>query len=176
MEGRARKVPREVVRRQYEDFLKLKVELKRNPIDFTPVSIHNNPNKPHCIVVDIDGTIADSNGVRNIYDFGKVHLDIPIYDVIESIVNFDGDVIICSGRDERCRVQTEEWLRRYIPFERLYLRDNKDNRADWEVKEEFWNDICDDYYVTMMFDDRLQVVRRARALRFKVANVKYGYY
>ena len=47
-------------------------------------------------------------------------------------------------------------------------------RPDWVVKEEMWKNISKQYNIIAMYDDRLQVVRRARALGLKVFNVEYN--
>ena len=47
-------------------------------------------------------------------------------------------------------------------------------RPDWVIKEEMWRDLATRYNIVGMFDDRLQVVRRARALGLKVFNVEYN--
>ena len=39
-----------------------------------------------------------------------------------------------------------------------------------------WKDISQRYNIELMYDDRNQVVRRARALGLNVAHVKYGNY
>ena len=44
------------------------------------------------------------------------------------------------------------------------------------VKEEMWRDISKSYNIELIYEDRNQVVRRARALNLKVAQVKYGNY
>ena len=39
-----------------------------------------------------------------------------------------------------------------------------------------WRDISKSYNIELIYEDRNQVVRRARALDLKVAQVKYGNY
>ncbi len=71
--------------------------------------------------------------------------------------------------------KTEEWLdKNGIYCDRLIMRDKKDMRADWIIKEEIWRTIAKEYYIIGMYDDRNQVVRRARALGLKVFQVEYG--
>ena len=84
-------------------------------------------------------------------------------------------IIICTGRDGIAKFGTEKWLEDYeIPYEDLFMREQGDSRPDWVVKEEMWRKIAENYYIVGMFDDRLQVVRRARALGLKVFNVEYN--
>ena len=81
----------------------------------------------------------------------------------------------CASRDGVCLPETKEWLDRMgIHNDEIYIRDRGDQRADWIVKEEMWRKISEDNYIVGMFDDRLQVVRRARALGLKVFNVEYN--
>lgn len=52
------------------------------PPEFTPIKMDDAKEK--CIIVDIDGTVAKM-GDRIPYDYTKVHLDTPIWDVINLV-------------------------------------------------------------------------------------------
>lgn len=121
-----------------------------------------NKQKPKCILVDIDGTLAHMNGKRGPFEWDKVHLD-DVDDVVRSMVNhFHNDyyVIVLSGRDGVCQQDTKKWLHdNEIEFDELFMRAAGDMRKDWIVKEElFWNHIADNYNVQFVIDDRKQVV------------------
>ncbi len=177
--GRKRSVGEEVIKKQYSQYL----ELQRQgvPTKFEPISFKQSRNLPPCVIYDIDGTIAKMNG-RNAFDWHKIGQDLVVSNVTATI-DWVSDlqevhrptVIIVSGRDGICYNQTYEWLiDNNIYFDKLILRKEKDQRADWIIKEEIWRDIIKDYYIVGMYDDRNQVTRRARALGLKVFQVEYG--
>ena len=154
-------------------------QLAKDPIDFTPVTLVQNKDNDPCLIFDIDGTLAHMDrSKRSPYDWHKVGedtLDMPTKAIADLMAYSRVKVIICTGRDGVCLPETKEWLDRMgIHHDEIYIRDRGDQRADWIVKEEMWRKISEDNYIVGMFDDRLQVVRRARALGLKVFNVEYN--
>lgn len=96
------------------------------------------------IIVDIDGTVALHNGLRDPFDFTKVHLDkpnAPVIAAVEAMYMSGCTVIFCSGRKDSCRAETEAWLYRHVRvnFNALHMRDAQDNRKDSIVKMEIFN-------------------------------------
>ena len=90
------------------------------------------------------------------------------------------EIIFCSGRPERCRTDTVEWLRRaeedrFDPESenyKLYMRKDGDFRPDHEVKQEILDSSIDKDRVLFVLDDRQQVVdmwRRNGLTCFQVA-------
>ncbi|WP_428966447.1 phosphatase domain-containing protein [Micromonospora fluostatini] len=69
-------------------------------------------------------------------------------------------IILMSGRDERCRRQTEAYLGLHdIPSDGLFMRTAKDNRKDSVVKHELYHRWIEPVYdVQLVVDDRQQVV------------------
>jgi predicted kinase len=121
------------------------------------------PGLPECIVVDIDGTIAQC-GNRNIYDGSKAHLDTviePVADVVRQYLGGLVKVIFLSGRDEEHRGVTEKWLvDKGLWNGHLFMRKNGDKRADYIVKKELYEEhIKGRYNVVFVLDDRKQVKR-----------------
>ena len=118
--------------------------ISKNPIDFTPVTIKLNPRLPDCVIFDIDGTLSHMTD-RSPYEWARVFEDVEDKSTV-AILN--------------------------------YLNMNEDRPdvviCDWVIKEEMWRDLATRYNIVGMFDDRLQVVRRARALGLKVFNVEYN--
>ena len=181
---RNRKVGDVIIQKQYNRFINLIKDLSDNPIDFTPITITQDMNSDNdvAIIFDIDGTLAHMNRkTRSPYDWHKVGEDIPDLAVcamakaISTTLHFKTKVIICTGRDAVCINETEKWLSdNNIEYDEIHFRKKGDQRADWVVKEEMWRKIAEDNYIVAMFDDRLQVVRRARALGLKVFNVEYN--
>jgi len=121
-------------------------------------------NLPHCLIVDIDGTLANSKGRRSMYDETKVGQDEVIPQVRE-VVNLFYDtqrlkVFIFSGRKDSCREQTEEWLRaNTVRYNKVIMRKADDNRNDTIIKSEMFEEhIRGKYYCDFVIDDRHSVL------------------
>ena len=176
---RDRKVGERVITAQFIRFESLLNDLADGkPLDLEPVvTIKNEDHKEPCIIFDIDGTLAHK-GDRSPFDWGKVADDTVDWQTVTALQAYKAlgiTIIICTGRDEICEDETRDWFHHYgIGFDKLFIRRHKDMRPDWVIKEEMWREIAEDFYITGMFDDRLQVVRRARALGLKVFNVEYN--
>jgi predicted kinase len=123
-------------------------------------------NKPKAIILDIDGTVALTNG-RSHYDYSEAVLtDRPRLDVIDLVETYavtQGAQIICvSGRSDICKNPTKEWLDNYrVDYSQLFMRKGGDDRCDTIIKEEiFWEDIAPYYNVIAAFDDRKRCIRK----------------
>lgn len=172
--NRSRVVGKEVIERQYRQYQSLKASLIHSQIDFTTTTITQNSALPTCYIFDIDGTIAKMKD-RSPYDWLKVSSDENVgwVSLVAQILYEQVFVIICTGRDEICTEETQSWLNYfYIPFTEFHMRPQGDMRTDWIVKEEMWRDISKRYYINGIFDDRQQVVDRARSLGLKVFQVE----
>lgn len=176
---RTRNVPDEILQRQWHQLQSLIHNDKFKELNFDIKKI-DNENKPFkCIVVDIDGTLAHK-GDRNPFDWNKVKEDVvdPAVRLVTNAVNDleDVKVFIATGRDGICIDLCNEWLdEENIMYNDIFIRPENDMRPDWVVKEEIWDKLNKDgYEIVAMFDDRLQVVRRARMLGYKVFHVEYN--
>ena len=176
---RSRKVGKDIITKQYNKYINLKKSFEH--YKFIPYNIKYDLNLPHCILYDIDGTIAQMHN-RGPFEWNKVKEDYMIYSVVSTIdwlSDLDSKnrptVILCTGRDGVALQDTIEWLNsNEIYYDDIMIRNEKDMRPDWVVKEEMWKNISKQYNIIAMYDDRLQVVRRARALGLKVFNVEYN--
>jgi hypothetical protein len=135
---------------------------------------------PRAVLVDVDGTLA-IRGRRSPYDWSRVGEDDPNPPVIElvQLIAAAGRhrIILLSGRDEVCRLQTEMWLdAQRVPYDELYLRPHRDNRKDAIVKVELYRrHIAPRFEVAFVLDDRDQVVRAWREeLGLPCFQVAYG--
>jgi predicted kinase len=134
---------------------------------------------PHCIIVDIDGTLAHMNG-RDPYDTSLYHTD--TYDeVIGMIANLwhthqHADIIVLSGRDAAFWGVTARWLTAHsFWWIDLYMRPEGDTRNDAVVKDElFEKHIAGRYNVDFVLDDRNRVVEMWRAKGLRVLQVADG--
>ncbi len=153
-----------------------------------------------CIIVDIDGTIAQKHPDRNIFDYTKVCMDLPIHPVINivfslaqknsqgvvseyrcrsyasSIARPGYTIIFMSGRECSCRDQTMEWIERQHCIKglcvELYMRKTGDYRDDTIVKRGLYeNYIKNKFNVVAVFDDRPKVLRMWRELGLFTFNV-----
>ncbi len=174
--SRIRVVPEDFIHKQYEKYLRLRNNFV---FDYQPTKIELDPTLPPCYLVDIDGTLAHMNGKRGAFDWKAVGVDdvcLALQPTIQAIkADENVKVIIVSGRDGVCEVETKDWLyENHINYDEFYMRAKGDMRPDWQIKEEIWREIAKKYNILALFDDRLQVVRRARALGLKVFNVEYN--
>lgn len=125
------------------------------------------------VIFDIDGTLADCQGVRSPYDYSKVIEDKPHLDVLRMVDDFaalDYKIIFLSGREDSCKKETLWWLQDHLNSVSprkddedhaapLYMRKTGDKRADFIIKHElFWKHVADKYNVVGVFDDRKQVI------------------
>lgn len=128
---------------------------------------------PHCILVDIDGTLAENNSGRSPYDWMKVDQD-DLHPHVAGIVRMyeatDNTIILLSGRDEICSELTVDWLERNeVPFNKLYMRPKGSMEKDTIVKRKMFEDfIRGKYYVDFVLDDRMSVLRMWKSLGLNV--------
>ena len=87
-------------------------------------------------------------------------------------------VVLASGRNERSRQATEDWLEvnGLGNYDKLYMRKTDDYRADDIVKQEILEQIINDFgqKPDMVFDDRPRVVEMWRDNGIFVFNVYQG--
>lgn len=131
---------------------------------------------PTAFVFDLDGTLAV--GERDAYDWTRVEEDdvnAAVRDCATALCAAGHAIIICSGRPDTCREGSVRWLKQHdIPFSEIHMRRRGDRRRDCEVKQDLWRGIQNRFVIRGMFDDRTQVVERARALGFIVFQVAKG--
>lgn len=141
---------------------------------------NNSMTLESCIIVDIDGTVA-IKGDRSPFDWSRVSLDSKNAEIIHAIIahrrTIGSKIVFLSGRDSVCKKDTVEWLDKHItePYE-LYMRPEGDNRPDYRIKRELYdNHIRGKYRVHMVFDDRDSVVHLwRRHIGLVCAQVNYG--
>lgn len=123
---------------------------------------HNDASLPNVVIVDVDGTVA-TMGERKPYDWHLVHLDkpnVPVVSLVKSLIAEGHEIVVMSGRDEICREATQAFLDRHVaPGLKLHMRSNNDNRQDFVIKHELFQEhIENKYHVKFVLDDRDQVV------------------
>ena len=131
-----------------------------------------NPTLDSTIIVDMDGTMCDMEGIRKPYEWDKVGLDKPrheIIDMVRALASNTGHVTFMSGRDGVCYLDTYTYIQNEImtdDMERLgikwelHMRPEGDSRKDDIIKYELYlNHVKGKRNVSAVFDDRLQVIR-----------------
>jgi predicted kinase len=125
---------------------------------------HHDSALPNCILVDIDGTIAQMQG-RGPFEWGRVKEDAPRPHVIAAVKGMEtactAHIIVVSGRDGYCFGSTQDWLEKHLGwYSKLFMRPAGDMRRDSVVKREIYEqEIKGKYNVVAIFDDRPQVIR-----------------
>ena len=167
---RPRKVPTKVISSMFDSLQSLKTKF-----DFLPIRKiqkgswvempRPTPDRPACLIVDIDGTLSNSDQ-RHIFNFKAEEI---LQDRVIEQVNWlvkilsnhaDLKVILCSGREEDYKDVTEKWLRNVcqLNYEALYMRPSGDYRNDAIIKEEILNNKITPYFTPLFaIDDRKRV-------------------
>lgn len=156
----------------------------RQPIVVRPLQEgENSETLMPVYIVDIDGTLANHDGIRSPYDYTKVAED-TLHEDVAYLVNKlaeNNGIIIMSGRDDTCRHDTAMWLAMNdITFDNLYMRptagvDERAKDPDWIVKLGLFNKhIRNQYHVRGVIDDRQQVVDLWRQLGLRCYQVAPG--
>jgi hypothetical protein len=122
------------------------------------------------IICDLDGTLANCEHRRHYVEnkpknwdafYAGVSDDIVDDTVLTLLRDLDRYVVFCTGRPERCRVDTDAWIGEHYGRVRRYellMRQDGDYRADYIVKQELLDNHIDKDRVLFVLDDRQQVV------------------
>lgn len=164
---RPKSVGKDVIMKMYNQFVRPQLV---KPIVY-------QPNLPDAIIVDMDGTLAIM-GDRSPYDISRCDLDLPNLPVVETVQKLQESktIIIMSGRTDDGKEKTTAWLAKYgINYQHIYMRGVGDTRKDSIVKQElFERFVQDKYNVSLILDDRQQVVDMWRSLGLTVFQVGEG--
>lgn len=127
-----------------------------------------DPSLSDCVIVDLDGTLADHGRERSPFDWDKVYGDSVRWHVQKAVKGFQKQGVLpvfVSGREDTgiCRQETERWLKDKAGFEGnpLFMRPEGDYRKDYIVKAEIYEKhIKGNFNVVALMDDRAAVVRK----------------
>jgi hypothetical protein len=150
---------------------------RKNPLKAEYLTL-NQDAKGECIIVDLDGTIADCRGIRNMTDLDNLHKDRVIEPIRRLLVQmkvvkkeggffsrsqYVGElpkiIYVSSEREQKYEDETVSWIiNNGLPFDgEIYMRPNGDTRTDHIVKAEILtNEIAPYYKILFAIDDRLQ--------------------
>lgn len=157
-----------------------------------------------CYIFDIDGTLANCSqrlhfilppeeDLTGNIDLDKIAPDWesfykdcindkPILDnihVVHRLVATGAEVYFVTGRPEKYREQTFEWLDKYIPGiepQDLYMRKDGDHRPDTEVKKEIYKNFLCGKNICGIFEDRDSCVKMWRSFGLTCYQVADGNY
>lgn len=129
------------------------------------------------VIFDLDGTLANCqhrlhhvSGHKKHWDafFEGIPDDPPVYGVVSVLraMARDNNIVLTTGRPEKCREMTEEWLNKHVvPYDVLYMRADGDLRPDNITKAQIYEGIKQDGYdVYLAIDDRKSIVDLWRSL------------
>jgi len=145
------------------------------------------------ILVDMDGTIADSDHREHYLSirpknwkayYADAMLDTPYEDIIwlvKTLKEAGNTILIVTARSDEYRDVTERWLNEKAGldgvFEKVYMREEGDYRDDNIVKREILSNIrLDGYDPYMALDDRGMVVDMWREEGIRPLQVRDGGY
>ena len=167
--ARPKSVGERVIRRMWKEYL-----------SFTQPKLVQNPDLPHAIICDLDGTIALLNG-RSPYDATHCDQDLlnaPVADIVKRFQASGHEIIFLSGREDKFREPTVRFLVTHLgetfPYQ-LIMRATADMRKDSVIKQELLErEILPHFQVDFVLDDRNQVVDMWRGLGLTCLQVDYG--
>lgn len=190
LENRERKVPIEVIKNMHNRCRQNLKEIKNIIHNYNNnLGIPSNTegiiskiptgNRYNGIIVDIDGTLSHSEGLRTPFEYHKVIND-NIDEIIRHIVvvfrGLGNHIIIVSGREDHCYEMTSQWLNKHgVPYDYMYMRKTGDFRKDSVIKKEIYEKyIKDNFNILFCLDDRNQVVEAWRSIGIKCLQVQEG--
>ncbi|WP_330333845.1 hypothetical protein OHS33_31700 [Streptomyces sp. NBC_00536] len=148
------------------------------------MSAHTN-GRP-LAVFDIDGTLSDTAHRQHFLErrprdwdgfFGAAQDDPPLAKGVAMAVGSaaDCEVVYLTGRPERCRADTLEWLARHgLPEGRVWMRGDQDRRPARTTKLEVLRRIARGREVRMLVDDDELVCQAVRAAGFRVVRADWA--
>lgn len=131
--------------------------------------------KEKAVCFDIDGTMANivhrlhhvKHDIKKHNRWDLFNKEIPNDSINEwcreLAVRYYNDhtVLLCSGRVDSTRKDTEEWLAKHsVPYHHLHMRHRQDFRQDYIIKEIIYEfELKTRYNIVFVVDDRKQVVQ-----------------
>jgi len=159
------KVPEDVIRNMHRNYVLGKhIECRTKYFPIEPYKAPVDGSLPKAIIVDIDGTLALSRGIRNPYDGSRLMEDIAFDHVVHLVrlLKADGHMVIfMSGREDKWLEDTRLWLSGVAILESdgpFFMRATGDSRPDTIVKRELYEaHVAGKYDVRYVLDDRPSV-------------------
>ncbi|CAM5395055.1 MULTISPECIES: phosphatase domain-containing protein [Streptomyces] len=142
-------------------------------------------NKPPLAVFDLDNTLADTAHRQRFLErkprdwdafFAAAPQDPPIEEGV-AMARASGEeceVVYLTGRPERCRRDTLDWLAAHgLPEGRVYMRRNDDRRPARRTKLEILNRLARTRDIRVLVDDDELVCEDAERAGFTVVRARW---
>nr|WP_107908767.1 hypothetical protein [Streptomyces chartreusis] len=142
-------------------------------------------NKPPLAVFDLDNTLADTAHRQPFLErkprdwdafFAAAPQDPPIEEGV-AMARASGEeceVVYLTGRPERCRRDTLDWLAAHgLPEGRVYMRRNDDRRPARRTKLEILNRLASTREIRVLVDDDELVCEDAERAGFTVVRARW---
>ncbi|MCZ4606931.1 hypothetical protein O3S80_24860 [Streptomyces sp. Lzd4kr] len=143
-------------------------------------------NKPPLAVFDLDNTLADTAHRQRFLErkprdwdafFAAAPQDPPIEEGV-AMARASGEeceVVYLTGRPERCRRDTLDWLAAHgLPEGRVYMRRNDDRRPARRTKLEILNRLARTRDIRVLVDDDELVCEDAERAGFTVVRARWA--
>lgn len=180
--NRSRSVGEKVLKRFYKSYYREEFEKEMIHIEDRYIK-KQDTSLPKAVICDLDGTLCLHTSGRSPYDLSRVSEDTvntPLYEILKLYDLSAIQIIFLSGREdiEQCRKDTKEWIKKNCPDIhdwQLYMRSEKDYRADDVIKKELYEKyVKSKYNVLCVYDDRDRVVKYWRSIGLLCNQVYYG--
>lgn len=131
-------------------------------------------NRPLLATIDLDGVVADTrHRLHHLQTrpknwdafFDEARADAVLAEGLEVARTLAGqaEIVYLTGRPERCRADTEDWLREHdLPSGRVLMRRAGDRRPGAMVKAGIWRRLSRTHRLVMAVDDDPTVIEQAR--------------
>ena len=128
-------------------------------------------DKPNAVIFDMDGTLANVSGIRHYVrarpkNFDKFHAESincpPNEEVVQSARDLVTDhvILVVTARKVKWVYHTLFWLvENGVPYDELLMRDDWDDRPDYEVKRDILEHIRSRWTPVLAFDDNPNVIK-----------------
>ena len=139
-----------------------------------------DPNKPYCVVIDMDSTMCFNTNKRPWYGKGAAEEminDIENFGVCETVwaLMQEYPIIVATGRDTSQEEVTRKWLSQHrIDPIKYYFRTEGDYRKGTEIKKEQIEKIMKDYNILVIFEDSEPIVQMYRDMGLTVLQPNKG--
>ncbi|MEU9291247.1 hypothetical protein AB0D57_43165 [Streptomyces sp. NPDC048275] len=137
-------------------------------------------------VFDLDGTLADTAHRQRFLEreprdwaafFAAAPQDPPLAEGVALALKRarDCEVVYLTGRPERCRRDTVDWLAAQgLPEGRIWMRRNDDRRPARRTKLDILRGLARDREIRVLVDDDELVCDEAERAGFKVVRARWG--
>lgn len=142
--------------------------------------IKPDPNKPYCIVIDMDSTMCFNTNKRPWYGPGAAEgmkHDIENFGVCEmvNLLSKHYPIIVATGRDTTQEEVTKNWLKAHnIEPKEYYFRKSGDYRKGVIIKKEQITKILEKYNILIILEDSQPIVDMYREMGLTVLQPNNG--